>query len=70
MPAQLAAAYLDRPGPARPLAADMRGAWVCFVTDGDPGWARYETNRRPVMVFDEPLAVYEDLHAMERVAWA
>jgi para-nitrobenzyl esterase len=69
VPAQLAA-YLDRPGPARPLAADMRGAWVRFVTDGDPGWARYETSRRPVMVFDEPSAVYEDLHAMERVAWA
>jgi hypothetical protein len=48
----------------------MRGAWVCFVTDGDPSRARYEAIRRPVMVFDEPSAVYEDLHAMERVAWA
>jgi hypothetical protein len=40
------------------------------LISGDPGWARYETNRRPVMVFDEPSAGYEDLHAMERVAWA
>ena len=56
--------------PPASLAADMHGAWVRFVTDGDPGWARYETNRRPVMVFDEPSEVHEDLLAMERVAWA
>jgi len=56
--------------PPASLAADMHGAWVRFVTDGDPGWARYETSRRPVMVFDEPSAVHEDLLTLERVAWA
>jgi hypothetical protein len=35
-----------------------------------PGRARYETIRRPVMVFDEPSAAHEDLLAMERVTWA
>jgi para-nitrobenzyl esterase len=52
--------------PPASLAADMHGAWVRFVTDGDPGRARYETNRRPVMVFDEPSAVHEDLSSAYR----
>jgi len=58
-------------GPAPPvsLAADMHGAWVRFVTDGDPGWERYETCRRPVMVFAEPSAVHEDPLETERAAW-
>jgi para-nitrobenzyl esterase len=56
--------------PPASLAADMHGAWVRFVADGDPGWARYETSRRPVMVFDEPSAVHEDPLTLERVAWA
>jgi para-nitrobenzyl esterase len=59
-------------GPAPPgsLAADMHGAWVRFVAHGDPGWQRYETGKRPVMVFAEPSAVHEDPLAMERAAWA
>jgi len=59
-------------GPAPPalLAADMHGAWVRFVADGDPGWERYETSKRPVMVFAERSAVQQDPLAMERAAWA
>ncbi len=59
-------------GPAAPasLAADMHGAWVRFVTEGDPGWERYDTGRRPVMVFAEPSAMHEDPLAAERTAWA
>lgn len=33
----------DRPPQA--LADDMHGAWVRFVTDGDPGWAAYGAQR-------------------------
>lgn len=58
------------PAPPASLAADMHAAWVRFVTDGDPGWERYETGRRPVMIFAEPSAVQEDPLRMERVAWA
>jgi para-nitrobenzyl esterase len=58
------------PAPPASLAADMHGAWVRFVTHGDPGWPRYETGKRPVMVFAEPSAVREDPLAMERAAWA
>jgi para-nitrobenzyl esterase len=55
--------------PPASLAADMHGAWVRFVTGGDPGWARYETGTRAVMVFAEPSAVRQDPLAMERSAW-
>ncbi len=57
------------PAPPTSLAADMHGAWVRFVTDGDPGWQRYETGRRPVMVFAEPSALREDPLETERAAW-
>jgi para-nitrobenzyl esterase len=55
--------------PPAALAADMHGAWVRFVTDGDPGWERYETASRPVMVFAEPSAVHKDPLETERTAW-
>jgi para-nitrobenzyl esterase len=57
------------PAPPASLAAAMHGAWVRFVTDGDPGWARYQAGGRPVMVFAEPSAVHEDPLQMERAAW-
>jgi len=57
------------PTPPASLAADMHGAWVRFVTHGDPGWERYETGTRLVMVFAEPSAVREDPLALERAAW-
>ena len=57
------------PAPPESLAADMHGAWVRFVTDGDPGWERYATDRRPVMVFAEPSALHEDPLETERAAW-
>ena len=58
-------------GPAPPpaLAADMHGALVRFVTDGDPGWERHAAGRWPVMVFGEPSRVAEDPLEMERAAW-
>jgi para-nitrobenzyl esterase len=57
------------PAPPAALAADMHRAWVRFVTDGDPGWPRYDTGRRPVMVFAEPSAVHDDPLQAERAAW-
>jgi para-nitrobenzyl esterase len=57
------------PAPPEALAADMHGALVRFVTDGDPGWGRHTAARWPVMVFAEPSAVQEDPLEMERTAW-
>jgi para-nitrobenzyl esterase len=51
------------------LASAVHGALVRFVTDGDPGWGRYESGKREVMVFAEQSAVQEDPLQMEREAW-
>jgi para-nitrobenzyl esterase len=52
------------------LASAVHGAWVRFVTDGDPGWSRYDTGKREVMVFAAQSAVKEDPLRMEREAWS
>ncbi|WP_404432193.1 carboxylesterase family protein [Microbacterium lacus] len=35
----------------QPLADAMHAAWVSFIVDGDPGWAKW-SGRRPVQAFD------------------
>jgi para-nitrobenzyl esterase len=30
----------------------MRGAWVAFARDGDPGWPTYDERQRLTRVFD------------------
>ena len=56
--------------PPAELAAAMHGAWVRFVTDGDPGWDRYTTTDRRVMLFDEQSSVASDPVRLARLAWA
>jgi para-nitrobenzyl esterase len=51
------------------LADAMHGAWVRFLTDGDPGWAPYETRRRPVQDFGEQVRVVDDPRGAERALW-
>ena len=51
------------------LADVMHGAWVRFVTDGDPGWAPYETQRRQVQDFGEQVRLVEDPRGVERSLW-
>jgi para-nitrobenzyl esterase len=53
--------------PPQGLADRMHGAWVRFITSGDPGWAPYDVERRGVMVFDDPAsALVADPHAASR----
>jgi para-nitrobenzyl esterase len=56
--------------PPQALASDMHRAWTRFVTDGDPGWERYDTTRRPVMVFGDKSGLREDPLRLEREAWS
>jgi para-nitrobenzyl esterase len=58
-------------GPDAPQAvADaMHGAWVRFITTGDPGWAPYTQTRRAVMRFDVDCDVADDPRADERKLW-
>jgi para-nitrobenzyl esterase len=51
------------------LADAMHGAWVRFITDGDPGWAPYETQRRPVQDFGEQVRVVDDPRGDQRALW-
>jgi para-nitrobenzyl esterase len=55
--------------PPGPLAAAVHGAWTRFVTEADPGWPRYDTRSRPVMVFAAESAVQDDPLRLEREAW-
>jgi para-nitrobenzyl esterase len=58
------------PAPPQELATRMHGALVRFVTEGDPGWECFGSDRSPVMIFDEPFEVREDPLELERAAWA
>ena len=55
--------------PPQSLADVMHGAWVRFVAAGDPGWARYTTPDRPVMLFGDESSVASDPLRTERLAW-
>jgi para-nitrobenzyl esterase len=56
--------------PPQHLADTMHAAWVRFARDGDPGWPRYDLERRAVMRFDTNSSVIEDPYAWERELWA
>lgn len=58
----------DAPPPA--LARDMHRAWAGFVRDGSPGWDRYDTVRRPVMIFGDRSGIQEDPLRLERETWS
>ena len=45
-------------------------AWVRFAANGDPGWPRYDLERRPVLRFGIESWVVEDPYARERTVWA
>ena len=51
------------------VADAMHGAWVRFITTGDPGWAPYTAERRAVMRFDVDSGVVDDPGADERQLW-
>ncbi len=57
----------DRPPDG--LAATVHGAWVRFARTGDPGWPRYERERRAVMDFDVESRVVDDPRREQRLLW-
>lgn len=56
--------------PPQQLADAMHAAWVAFASRGDPGWPKYELERRATMRFDTPAEVVEDPRSAERALWA
>ena len=55
--------------PPQGLADTMHRAWVDFATSGDPGWPRYDLDRRATMRFDVVSRVVDDPRAFERTLW-
>lgn len=67
-PRQMLGAMLG-PEPPQGLATEMHGAWVRFASTGDPGWPRYDLERRTTWRFDVPSTVVEDPRSTERRVW-
>jgi para-nitrobenzyl esterase len=55
--------------PPQSLADAMHAAWAAFAATGDPGWPRYDPERRATMRFDAAPAVVDDPLARERALW-
>ncbi|MDH4138155.1 MAG: carboxylesterase family protein [Anaerolineae bacterium] len=55
--------------PPQQLADTMHAAWVAFATRGDPGWPKYDLNRRATMRFDTTSEVVDDPRSAERALW-
>jgi carboxylesterase type B len=56
--------------PPRTLGGLMHRTWVEFAATGDPGWAPYDLEARPVMVFDDGgRQVVHDPRGDERRLW-
>jgi len=55
--------------PPQAVADTVHAAWVRFVTDGDPGWPRYDLNARTTALLAEGLTVVDDPDGAEREVW-
>ena len=51
------------------LADTMHDAWIAFIRDGDPGWARYDVVARATMIFDDVAKQVDDPAPEERQSW-
>ena len=65
---QMLGAMLE--GAPQALADAMHGAWVAFAATGDPGWPRYDLDRRATMRFDTVSQVVDDPRPFERALWS
>ncbi|GAD84398.1 carboxylesterase/lipase family protein [Nocardia asteroides NBRC 15531] len=45
---------LTGPHPPQALADEIHAAWVAFATDGEPGWAAFDSADKRVRIFDVP----------------
>jgi carboxylesterase type B len=55
--------------PPQQLADTMHAAWVAFAANGDPGWPKYDLDRRATMRFDIKSEVVDDPRSAERALW-
>jgi para-nitrobenzyl esterase len=55
--------------PSAAVAAAVHGTWVNFITNGDPGWAAYDTTTRTVGLLAQTSRAVSDPAADERALW-
>jgi para-nitrobenzyl esterase len=67
-PAQVQGSLLGG-DPPQALADTVHGAWVAFAATGEPGWPRYDLDRRATMRFDTVSRVVDDPRSFERTLW-
>ncbi|GAA4882997.1 carboxylesterase/lipase family protein [Saccharopolyspora cebuensis] len=67
----MAAALLEGSDPdeVAALSGRIRGAWTSFAATGDPGWPRYDPERRLARFWDSPPTVVADPVAASRRIW-
>jgi para-nitrobenzyl esterase len=63
------AAQLTGRAAPQELADEMHAAWVRFITDGDPGWAPYDTDKRLTRDFGGTEELLSDPAGDERRLW-
>ena len=51
------------------MADRTHRVWVDFITSGDPGWARYDAERRTTGLLGETVSAISDPAGDERVLW-
>ena len=54
---------------ARAVSDGMLAAWAAFANTGDPGWPSYDTERRPVQLFDRRPTVSAYPEESSRLIW-
>jgi para-nitrobenzyl esterase len=55
--------------PSSVVAGQAHRVWVDFITSGDPGWARYDAERRMTGLLGETVSAVSDPAGDERVLW-
>ncbi|MGH7725591.1 MAG: carboxylesterase/lipase family protein [Candidatus Eiseniibacteriota bacterium] len=57
------------PSPPQQLARTMHAAWIAFARSANPGWPRYDLERRATMRFDTVSKVVYDPRPAEQELW-
>jgi para-nitrobenzyl esterase len=55
--------------PSQAVADSTHRVWLAFITDGDPGWAPYDPDRRTTGVLTESVIPVDDPAGDERALW-
>ncbi len=55
--------------PSSAVADQAHRVWVDFIASGDPGWARYDAERRTTGLLSDTVSAVDDPAGEERVLW-